>query len=136
MAARLKPLLLGLVAAPLWVTACHAQLADPTKPPLVVSAPATEAGGAAQAATGLQSVIMRKSGKPAALINGEVVELGGKLGEARLIRIDEDAVVLKGPEGEETLRLTPAAEKKVGAGETAKRDSRETAKSEKKGTEK
>jgi MSHA biogenesis protein MshK len=99
-----------------------AQLADPTKPPLSVSAPVAETAGAEVAGNaGLRSVILRKGGKPAALINGEVVELGGKVGEARLIRIREDAVVLKGPEGEETLRLTPAAEKKVGAGGTAKR---------------
>lgn len=100
----------------------RAQLADPTKPPAALAAPAAEqASGTAPALTGLQSVILRKNGKPAALINGEVIELGGKLGEATLVRISEDAVVLRGPDGEETLRLTPAAEKKVGAGATAKK---------------
>lgn len=136
MAGRLKLLLAGILVAPGWGTAVQAQLADPTKPPVAVSAPTPDAPNAAAASTGLQSIILRKSGKPAALINGEVVELGGKLGEARLVRITEDSVVLKGPEGEETLRLTPAAVKKVGAGETAPRGSRETARSKNKGTEK
>lgn len=97
-----------------------AQLADPTKPPADASVPAdVPPGTSPQAASGLQSVILRKQGRPAALINGELVELGGKVGEARLVKVSEDAVVLKGPGGEETLRLTPAAEKKVGPGTTA-----------------
>ncbi len=109
--------LLGLAGA------AHAQLADPTRPSGATVQAAESAPGETSTASGLQSVILRKQGKPAALINGEVVELGGKVGEARLIKVSEDAVVLKGPGGEETLRLMPAAEKKiikVGAGGTAK----------------
>ena len=124
MADRLIPFIARAMIFPLWTLAgvVQAQWADPTKPPASVSTPATEqANTAAPALTGLQSVILRKQGKPAALINGEVVELGGKLGEATLVKINEDTVVLKGADGEETLRLTPAAEKKVGAGATAKK---------------
>jgi MSHA biogenesis protein MshK len=113
----------------------HAQLADPTKPPPSLSAPTGDTPNSPAASSGLQSVILRKSGKPAALINGEIVELGGRLGEARLIKVMEDAVVLRGPEGDETLRLTPAAEKKVGAGETAKKPPQKASKSKKPGTE-
>jgi MSHA biogenesis protein MshK len=58
-------------------------------------------------------VILKRQGKPAALINGEVVELGGKVGAATLVKVSEDAVVLKGPDGEEILRLIPSAEKKT-----------------------
>lgn len=92
--------------------AATAQLADPTRPAHDVAAPAGAAADAASA-SGLQSIIRRKGGKPAALINGTVVELGGRLGEARLIRIGEDFAVLRGPLGDETLRLTPALEKKT-----------------------
>ena len=102
--------------------AAHAQLADPTRPSGATGQAAESMSDKAAPASGLQSVILRKQGKPAALINGEVVELGGKVGEARLVKVSEDAVVLKGPGGEETLRLIPAAEKKiikVGAGGTA-----------------
>lgn len=122
--------------------AAHAQLADPTRPPAAIGGAGEPAGAAAFEASGLQSVILRKTGKPAALINGNVVELGGKVGEARLIRISEDAVVLRGPQGDETLRLMPAAEKKtkVGAGAVAnpaaQKPARKAAQSENKGIEK
>jgi len=42
-----------------------------------------------------------------------MVELGGKVGEARLVRIGDDFVVLRGALGNEILRLTPDVEKKV-----------------------
>lgn len=125
MAGRLMPAITRDLSTALCLLAglaqAQAQLSDPTKPPLSVSTPATEQGSPVAAnMSGLQSVILRKQGKPAALINGELVELGGKVGEMTLIRIDEDAALLRGPEGKETLRLTPAAEKKVGTGATAK----------------
>lgn len=109
-----------LLASPVW-----AQLADPTRPPVQAAVPAGDAASAAAipAAVGLQSVILSRDGKgrPAAVINGEVVQLGGKLGEARLVKVEEDHVVLLSAEGRETLRLMPAAEKvikKVSAGKT------------------
>lgn len=120
MAGRLITLIAGFLVASAWASIGHGQLADPTKPPAALAAPAPDAPAAGAAAVGLQSVIMRKNGKPAALINGEVVELGDKLGEAKLVKITEDAVVLRGPQGEETLRLTPAAEKKIGVGATTR----------------
>ena len=120
MARRLTPLLSALCLLG-WGGAACAQLHDPTRPP-GDAAQQADAGQGLAAPSGLQSVILRKHGKPAALINGEVVELGGKVGEARLVKVTEDAVVLKGPGGEETLRLIPAAEKKkVGAGGTAQK---------------
>lgn len=93
--------------------AASAQLADPTRPPVMAEPAAALAGAAPPATSGLQSVILKKKGKPAALINGEIVELGGMVGESRLVKVSEDAVVLKGPSGEETLRLMPSAEKRA-----------------------
>lgn len=103
--------------------AASAQLADPTRPPLTAEPAAALAGTAPPAASGLQSVILKKKGKPAALINGEIVELGGMVGESRLVKVSEDAVVLKGTSGEETLRLMPSAEKRaVKAGKIERRE--------------
>lgn len=101
-----------------------AQLSDPTRPPQTLGAAASATGTPLMANSGLQSVLLRKTGKPAALIDGRVVELGDKVGEARLVKVNEDSVVLRGPQGDETLHLIPAAEKKiekkkVGAGGTA-----------------
>lgn len=106
--ARRLTLLLPLVVS----CAALAQSADPTRPAIDtgISAPGV---AAAPATAGLQSIIQRRHGKPAALINGAVVELGGKIGEARLVKIGDDLVVLRGPLGNETLRLTPDVEKKT-----------------------
>lgn len=103
--------------------AAHAQLPDPTRPPAAIApAAAVPGAAAAPAAASLQSVILRREGRPAAMIDGRIVELGAMHGEARLVLVAEDHVVLLGPQGRETLRLLPAAEKqpKVGAGKTAK----------------
>ncbi len=110
MAGRLMPAMLLMLLAS---GALQAQNADPTRPAIDVGA--VTAGGAApaEAAAGLQSIIQRKHGRPAALINGTVVELGGKVGEARLVKIGDDHVVLRGALGSETLRLTPGIEKKA-----------------------
>jgi hypothetical protein len=92
--------------------AALAQSADPTRPAIDtgISVPGI---AAAPATAGLQSIIQRRNGKPAAMINGAVIELGGKVGEARLVKIGDDFVVLRGAMGNEILRLTPEAEKKV-----------------------
>ncbi|MCX8018356.1 MAG: hypothetical protein N2690_10720 [Rhodocyclaceae bacterium] len=107
--------LIGGCLAVWLVGAAQAQWADPTRPPANLAVTAEAAADAPPPASGLQSIILRKQGKPAALINGEIVELGGKVGEARLVKISEDRVVLRGPMGEETLRLMPAAAKQVPA---------------------
>ncbi|MBI4996903.1 MAG: MSHA biogenesis protein MshK [Rhodocyclales bacterium] len=87
----------------------HAQgLPDPTRPPVLL-----EGEPAATAApSGLQSIIRRDKGKSAAVINGQYVELGGKVGDARLERIGEDFVVLRSASGRETMYLTPGIGKK------------------------
>jgi len=134
MAARLMLLASFLAAMPAW-----AQLADPTRPPaLAVPDSAGSIAPAAPVNSGLQSVILSRDGKqrPSALINGEVVQLGGLVGESRLVQVSEDHVVLLGPGGDrEIMRLTPAAEKhqKVGAGRTAKTIGMNAIKGEKRG---
>jgi MSHA biogenesis protein MshK len=104
-----------LITALLLLAPCAtlAQLADPTRPAIDTGSAVPAGMAAASATSGLQSIIQRQRGKPAALINGVVVELGGKVGEARLVRIGEDFVVLRGAMGNETLRLTPGIEKKA-----------------------
>lgn len=85
-------------------------LRDPTQPPAalmpVLPAERSEAAGPV-----LQSIILRKGHKPQAIIGGERVELGGRYGELRLVRVNENSVVLQGPGGRETLQLTPAVQK-------------------------
>lgn len=84
-------------------------LQDPTRPPVGMESaqPAT----AAPAPTGLQTVIRRQGAKPAAMINGAYVELGDRVGDARLVAVGDDSVTLQGEGGREVLRLTPGIEK-------------------------
>ena len=42
-----------------------------------------------------------------AIIGGEMVKLGGKYGDARVIKITESEVVLRSATGTETLRMYP-----------------------------
>lgn len=108
----LARLCLLALAAPMMALAQG--LPDPTKPPLDHEMPAG-AEGMPAAAGGLQAIVRRQGAKPGAMINGEYVELGGRLGDARLVKVTEDAVVLQGPAGKEELRLLPGVDKKLRA---------------------
>jgi MSHA biogenesis protein MshK len=70
-------------------------------------------------------VLTPKKGKPTAVIGGQVVPLGGFVGEARLVRLSETEAVLEGPEGIERLYLTPDVEKKMNVTKGASRRKKE-----------
>lgn len=85
--------------------AAHAQgLSDPTRPP---GASALETETPAPSSPRLQSILISPQRK-LAVINGEAVALGGRVGEATLIRISEASVVLKRNGELETLRMFPS----------------------------
>ena len=112
MARALGLLFVMLPLLPAW--AGEAALPDPTlPPPAVLQALAKSDGDGGAQVSLLQSVILRKGGKPAAIIGGELVELGGRYGDAKLVAVSEDSVVLTGPEGRQVLRLLPMVNKKV-----------------------
>lgn len=100
-------LLAALAGAPIGAPAMAQVLTDPTRPPaeLDSGAPEGEATG-----TQLQSVIIAPTRK-AAIINGIVVELGGKYGDAVLTRVAEDEVVLTSGGSQQVLKLYPSVEK-------------------------
>ncbi len=103
-------LLVAVAGAPSVMPAKAQGLTDPTRPPadLAVKAPVIE--GAASPVPRLQSVIISPTRK-AAMINGVVVELGGKYGDAVLAKVSEDEVVLRSSTSQEVLRLYPSVEK-------------------------
>lgn len=78
-------------------------LVDPTRPPerRAAKAEPADAGGSE-----LQSVIISPT-RRAAIIRGQMVELGGKVGDFRLIEVNEGGVVLQGTKGLEVLTLFP-----------------------------
>lgn len=86
---------------------------DPTRPPAALHSPD---GWTPEIHAGpvLQSVRVAQ-GRYTAVINGETVKVGSKVGEARVIKIRETEVVLKTGEGLQTLKLFPDAEKRPAA---------------------
>lgn len=111
MAHRLIPFLLLLTTA---VYAAEKTLPDPTKPPTGLSKEEKSDESSKEPVTsGLTSILLKQGAKPAAIIDGEYVELGGLAGERKVIGIGEDHVILKNAEGKEVLRLIPAVEKKM-----------------------
>jgi len=92
----------------------QAQLADPTRPPEAwQSSGATAGDAAADSGPRLQSVLLPQRGRPVAVISGKTVALGEKFGEARLVSLNEQVAILRGPEGMTQLYLTPEVDKKM-----------------------
>lgn len=106
---RLAP---GFIAIMCGFCAFQAQaesLGDPTQPPGADAQTGTVDGmpGAPQ----LQSIMMGPGGK-SAMISGQIVPLGGKLGDATLVKITDNSAVLRDEDGElQTLEMHPAVTK-------------------------
>lgn len=87
---------------------------DPTRPPAGWLQNSPDAGAVEdEGGLRLQSILWPQRGKPVAIIGGATVPLGGRLGEARLIRLSEHEAVLQGPEGLTRLYLTPDVKKQM-----------------------
>jgi MSHA biogenesis protein MshK len=100
-----------LLATLLLSAMAHAEsLPDPTRPPAVLSAPA--GNGAEESGPVLQSVTL-SAGRKTAIISGEVVPLGGKFGDATLVRLSEKEAVLRKGDTLQTLKLFPDVEKRM-----------------------
>lgn len=104
---RRGPLFL-LVALPV-MSPAFAQVPDPMRPP--AAANEREGGVAVAAESGVQTVILRPGGNSIAVINGQYLAVGDKLGDKRVLKIGESEVVLQGPGGREVVKLIPAIEK-------------------------
>ena len=101
-------LLCLMVPTVLWAQASAVVTRDPTQP-----AYAEAAGVSASVPVSrLSSIVTPQKGKPYAVIDGAVTYVGGAIGDALLLQIKEDSVVLKSSTGTETLMLTPGIEKK------------------------
>jgi hypothetical protein len=103
---------LFIVISLLFTVGAYAEeLADPTKPPASLSAPASVTGEVAVVKpAGLQSILISKQ-RRAAIIDGETVELGGIHGAAKLIEVNEGNVVLRSAQGRQVLSLFPDVSK-------------------------
>lgn len=88
-------------------------LPDPTKPAVGSGAPqkgaATGEVDAVPVDDGLRTIIISPD-RRSAVINGQQVVLGGKLGNERLMAVCDASVVLQGPEGRREVPLYPGVE--------------------------
>lgn len=86
-------------------------LPDPTRPPSGMPGSATGAPWEVKTETAsgplLQSVILRKGAAPQALLNGEWYRQGQAFGDSKIVKILADRVLIKGPQGRETLKMMP-----------------------------
>lgn len=107
--------LLALAAGLLIGTPVLAQdkLPDPTRPPAGLQAAGAASAPAVTEALVLQSVLLNAGRKPAAVISGQIVQLGDLVGELRLASITEHGVQLRGPQGATTLTLNPDVQKQA-----------------------
>lgn len=88
-------------------------LPDPTRPPAALRASAAAASPSRDDGSGpvLQSVMISPE-RLAAIIDGTLVELGGSIGDARLVKVTETGVTLRSAAGTQELRLFPAVDKR------------------------
>lgn len=108
------------IAALIFVsTASQAEvLPDPTKPAVgsgaIQSGAATGEAKAVPSDDGLRTIIISPD-RRSAVINGQQVALGGKLGNERLMAVCDASVVLQGPEGRREVSLYPGVEIRGGS---------------------
>jgi len=99
-------LIVALAALP-----AHAQgLNDPTRPP-----PEILGGGAAPDATVGTSpaqVVVISRNRRQATINGRTVDLGGRYGNATLVGISDEEIVLQKPDSTEVIRLYSSVDRR------------------------
>jgi MSHA biogenesis protein MshK len=86
-------------------------LTDPTRPPPGYAETETGVSESVGGALVLQSVMISPTMKTA-IISGEMVKLGGKIGNATLVRIGESEVVLKDGDEIQVLKMFPGVEKR------------------------
>lgn len=108
-----------VLASGVMAAASAQTLPDPTRPPFGMAGNATgtswETKTETPAAPLLQSVIMAKGKEPRALVNGVWLRMGESSGDLKIVKILADRVVIRGPQGRQTLRMTPDVEIKAAA---------------------
>jgi MSHA biogenesis protein MshK len=106
-------LFLLLLAGFAGIGSAVAQVPDPTRPPDGVMTPESSGGVIVPTESGVQAVIVRSKGKgkSSAVINGQYVEVGDKLGDKKVLKITESEVVLQGEGEREIMKATPDIEK-------------------------
>lgn len=91
------------------------ELADPTRPPASVMAGNNVVSQQTTAGPVLQSVLISPRRKEA-IISGQTVKLGDSFGEAKVVRITENEVILRTGKELQTLKAFPGIGKQKTSG--------------------
>jgi len=86
-------------------------LSDPTRPPREILGGSADAYEPAAGSSPVQVVIISKNRRQAT-INGRTVNLGERYGNATVVRITDEEIVLQKPEATETIRLYSSVQRK------------------------
>ncbi len=86
-------------------------LPDPTRPPASLGVGLESGAPEADAGPRLQSILIAP-GRRFAIVSGQTVHVGDKIGEAQVITISEGEVVLRNGKDLQTLKLFPEVEKR------------------------
>jgi hypothetical protein len=101
-------ILLATAAIAAFAPAAGAQaLSDPTRPPPEFMGP----GAIVADTTGSLQSILISAERKAAVINGQLVPLGGMYGQQQLVAITPTEVTLRSEQSVEVLKLYPSVEK-------------------------
>ncbi|WP_199724751.1 MSHA biogenesis protein MshK [Noviherbaspirillum saxi] len=96
------------------MTAGAQALPDPTRPPAALQKQTPETDEA-PAALQLQSILISPK-RRVATISGQIVHVGDKVGEAQVVKITENEVVLRNGKDVQTLKLLPQVDRKAEQG--------------------
>lgn len=111
---------LSAVLALMPAIAAAQAMTDPTRPPGAFATGDPDAAGDVGGGPVLQSVMISPTRK-AAIISGEMVKLGEKFGDAVLVKVAENEVVLKTGDATQVLKMYPGVEKREAAPAEVKR---------------
>ena len=101
-------LLVALLAVPVAAQG----LSDPTRPPREILGETGDASEAMVSASPAQVVVI-SSDRRQATINGRTVDLGGRYGNATLVKISDDELVLQRADSMEVIRLYSSVNRKM-----------------------
>jgi MSHA biogenesis protein MshK len=86
-------------------------LSDPTRPPREILGGSADRHEPAASSSPAQVVIISKERRQVT-INGQTVSLGGRYGNATVVRITDEEIVLQRPEATETIKLYSSVQRK------------------------
>lgn len=86
-------------------------LTDPTRPPAVMQTDEKSAGTQNESTTPMLQSILVSPVRKQAIINGKALTVGERVGQAKIVQITENAVVLRTGNNVQTLKLFPGIEK-------------------------